>query len=149
MKLYTSYWARIKEFPTNLVALNTTVWPPRWYQVGGIDKKGIISLHCPPLRPGSTCDGLCKGNCNPRHPQDCAFLREYSKQLDAIDFNDFMRHIQKLHDKLCTDFSATDNDFDFAFIFFEKYDNPCSERWPVKQWFQNHGIQIEEWNPNV
>jgi len=96
MKLYTSYWAQVRNFPTNLIVLNTTIWPPRWYNVGGIDKRGVISLHCEPLRPGHSCDGLCDGRCEPRHPQDCAFLREYRKQLDAIDFDDFIHHLLDL-----------------------------------------------------
>ena len=149
MKLYTSYWAQVRRFPSNLIALNTTIWSPKWYKVGGIDKNGIISLNCPPLRPGHSCDGLCNGKCNPKHPNDCAFLREYRKQLDAINFDDFMQTLYRLHEKICNDYAATDKDFDFAFMFFEKYDNPCSERWPVQDWFRAHNISIEEWHPNI
>ena len=148
MKLYTSYWAQIRNFPTNLIVLNTTIWPPRWYNVGGIDKRGVISLHCEPLRPGHSCDGLCDGRCEPRHPQDCAFLREYRKQLDAIDFNDFIQHLLDLQARLLEDFPDR-KELDFAFIFFEKYDNPCSERWAVQDWLRAHGVEIEEWHPNI
>lgn len=148
MKLYTSYWAQVKNFPKNLVALSTVVWEPKWYNVGSVDKNGVISLRCSPLRPGHSCDGLCDGRCEPRHPQDCAFLREYRKQLDAIDFNDFIQHLLDLQARLLEDFPDRE-DLDFAFIFFEKYDNPCSERWAVQDWFRAHGIKIEEWYPNI
>ena len=148
MKLYTSYWAQVKNFPKNLVALSTVVWEPKWYDVGGVDKNGIISLRCRPLRPGHSCDGLCNEHCEPRHPQDCAFLREYRKQLDAIDFNDFMQHLLDLQARLLEDFPDR-KELDFAFIFFEKYDNPCSERWAVQDWFRAHEIKIEEWHPNI
>ena len=144
MKLYTSYWAQVKNFPKNLVALSTVVWEPKWYNVGGIDKNGVISLRCPPLRPGKSCEGLCEGKCNPKHPKDCAFLYEYRKQLDAIDFDNFMQHLFNLQTQLLKDFPAI-TDFDFAFIFFEKYDNPCSERWAVQDWFNAHKIDIKEW----
>ena len=147
MKLYTSYWAQVKNFPKNLVALSTVVWEPKWYKVGGMDKNGIISLRCPPLRPGKTCDGLCNGKCNPKHPNDCTFLHEYHKQLDALDFDKFMQNLHTLHDKICKNEQL--DDIDFAFIFFEKYDNPCSERWPVQDWFRAHGAKIEEWHPNI
>ena len=147
MRLYTSYWAQVRHFPTNLVVLNTTIWPPKWYNVGGIDKRGIISLHCEPLRPGHSCDGLCNGKCNPKHPDDCAFLREYRKQLDALDFKHFMQNLHNLHDVICK--NEHFNDIDFAFVFFEKYDNPCSERWPVQDWIRAHGVEIEEWHPNI
>ena len=36
-------------------------------------------------------------------------------------------------------------DIDFAIVVFEKYDKPCSERWPLKQWFKEHGVELEEW----
>jgi hypothetical protein len=144
MKLYTSYWAQVRNFPPNLVILNTTVWPPKWYKIGGIDKRGVISLHCPPLRPNHSCDGLCNGKCNPKHPHDCQFLKVYQQQLESIDFKLFMQQLTNLRNKLLKDF-PNQSDFNFAFVFFEKYDNPCSERWPVQQWIRNHGLEIEEW----
>ena len=104
-------------------------------------------MRCPPLRPNETCNGLCDGHCNPKHPKDCKFLQVYRKQLDAIDFNTFIEHLSDLRARLCVDFPNF-SDFDFAFIFFEKYDNPCSERWPVQDWFRAHGLKIEEWKPN-
>lgn len=145
MKLYTSYWAQVRNFPKNLVVLSTVVWEPKWYKVGGIDKNGIISLRCPPLIPGEQCGGLCNGKCNPKHPKDCTFLQTYSKQLEAIDFNDFINKLLDLRARLLDDFPDRD-DFDFAFVFFEKYDNPCSERWPVQDWFKQHGVEIIEWS---
>lgn len=148
MKLYTSYWAQVRHFPSNLVALSTVVWPPKWYQIGGVDKNGVISLHCQPLRPGASCDGLCRGTCNPKHPQDCTFLREYRKQLDAIDFTNFIKHLLDLRARLLDDFPDRE-DFDFAFIVFEKYDNPCSERWPIQNWIRDHGLEIKEWLPSI
>jgi len=144
LKLYTSYWAQVQHFPRNLVALSTVVWEPKWYKVGGMDKNGVISLQCPPLRPGKACDGLCNGKCSSKHPQDCRFLQEYRKQLDAINFKYFMYQLFNLHKRLAYDSEI--KDFDFAFIFYEKYDNPCSERWPVQDWLRAHGAQVEEWH---
>ena len=150
MKLYTSYWAQVRHFPSSLVILNTTIWPPKWYgPLGKVDKNGVISLTCSPLQPGKSCEGLCRGPemCKGHKPDQCSFLREYRKQLDAIDFNDFMGRLLDLHARLCEDFHK--DDFDFAFIFFEKYDNPCSERWAVQDWFHSHEIEISEWKPNT
>ena len=135
----------VKFFPTNLVALSTVVWEPKWYKVGDIDKNGVISLRCPPLRPNHSCDGLCDGKCSPKHPQDCQFLKAYRAQLDAIDFNQFMTSLLDLHARLLADF-PNKTDFDFAFIFFEKYDNPCSERWIVQDWLREHNVKVEEWH---
>lgn len=144
MKLYTSYWGQVRNFPKNLVVLSTVVWEPKWYNVGNVDKNGIISLRCHPLVPGEECEGLCEGKCNPKHPNDCTFLKAYREQLDKIDFNDFMDKLLDLRARLLDDFPDRE-DFDFAFVFYEKYDNPCSERWAVQDWLRAHNIEIEEW----
>ena len=81
MKIYTSYWGMVRNFPKNLVILSTVIWEPKWYNVGDIDKNGVISLRCRPLVPGEECEGLCEGKCNPKHPKDCAFLKVYREQL--------------------------------------------------------------------
>ena len=143
MKLYTSYWAQVRNFSQNLIGLNATIWPPKWRPLGR-DSRGVLVIDCPPLKPGKQCDGLCNGKCDPKHPQDCKFLQEYRKQLDAIDFTVFMRKINKLHDIIQEQEKI--NNVDFAFVFFEKYDNPCSERWTVQDWLQAHGVQVEEWH---
>ena len=57
-----------------------------------------------------------------------------------------MRKINKLHDIIQEQEKI--NDVNFAFIFYEKYDNPCSERWPVQEWLRAHGAQVEEWKKN-
>lgn len=145
MKIYTSYFAQIRNFPKNLVALSTVIFEPKWYKIGDIDKNGVISLRCPPLIPNSSCAGLCEGKCNPKQPENCAFLKAYKNQLNAIDFNNFVDHLLDLHARLLADFPDR-KDFDFAFIFFEKFDNLCSERWPVQNWLRAHGIEVEEWH---
>ena len=143
MKIYTSYWAQVRNFPKNLIGLNTTVWPPRWRPLGE-DKRGVICINCPPLQPGVECEGLCNGKCDPKHPQDCTFLQTYQKQLNKIDFNNFKSHLLKYKDLFLKE-NPEYNDVDFALIVFEKYDNPCSERWPLQQWLRANGIEVEEW----
>ena len=73
MKLYTSYFAQLRNFPPNLVGLSTAVWNPKWLQ-SGRDKNGAIWLDIPPLKPGVACEGLCEGKCLPKHPNNCQFL---------------------------------------------------------------------------
>ena len=144
MKLYTSYYYQIRNFPSNLIGLSTAIWPPKYIKLGEKDKRGVLVIDCPPLKPGVSCEGLCNGKCNPKHPQDCAFLQAYSKQLNKLNFKYFMFQLFNLHERIAYDSDI--KDFDFAFIFFEKYDNPCSERWAVQTWLKNHDVKIQEWN---
>lgn len=140
MKIYTTYWGQIRHFPTNLVGLNTTVWPPKWRPLG-TDNRGVTVLNCKPLVPGHECEYLCRGTCNPPHPHDCSFLQTYRKQLDKINFNEFYTYIEELSKKY--------NNADFAFIVFEPPTRDCSERIPIQNWFRDNGIEIEEWHPNI
>ena len=142
MKVYTSYWAQVRNFPKNLLGLNTTVWPPKWRPLGQ-DKNGVWVIDCPPLKPGRECEGLCNGKCEPKHPQNCKFLEVYYEQLMRIDFNEFVKSLNKL----AINFMEQEklSDVDIAFIVFEKYDNPCSERWPLQTWLRYYGMDVKEW----
>ena len=142
MTLYTSYFAQLRNFPPNLIGLSTAVWEPKWLQPGK-DKNGAIWLPTPPLKPGKSCDGLCNGKCNPKHPQDCSFLKEYRKQLDQINFEDFLRQLLELRDKIRAGEHL--DDVDFALLVYETPQNPCSERVVIQQWFKDHGMEIKEW----
>ena len=142
MKFYTSYFAQLRNFPSNLVGLSTAVWNPKWLQ-SSRDKNGAIWLDIPPLKPGVACEGLCEGNCAPKHPENCDFLKTYRAQLNQINFQDFISHLQLLADTI--KMGEKLEDVDFAFLVYEKYTNPCSERWPIQQWFRDNGMEIKEW----
>lgn len=142
MKLYISYWAQVRNFPTNLVGLNTTVWPPKWRPLGK-DKRGIIVADCPPLKPGASCNGLCNGKCMPKHPQDCEFLKAYYKQLQAIDIKDFMNSLERMKNKIQEGEKL--NNIQFALLVFETPTNSCSERVMLRRWLEDNGIEWAEW----
>jgi len=146
MKIYTSYFAQLRKFPPNLIGLSTAHWNPKWRPMGK-DKRGVICVDCPPFKPGSECDGLCNGSCNPKHPEDCAFLKAYKAQLDKISLTQFQNSLGKLASKI----TAQENisDIDFALIVYETPSNPCSERVAIQQWGKEHNIKIEEWQPNI
>ena len=146
MKVYTSYWAQVRNFPTNLIGLNTTVWPPK-YRPLGKDKRGVLVLNCKPLIPGRECEHLCRGACDPPHPQNCAFLQTYRKQLDKLNFNEFYTYMGELGAKIAHQEGL--EYANFAFIVFEPPTRACSERIPIQQWFKDNGVEIEEWNPNI
>ena len=143
MKIYTSYWAQVRNIPKNLVGLNTTVWPPKWRPLGQ-DKRGVIVVDCPPLKPGKECENLCRGTCEPAHPEDCAFLKAYYNQLCKLDFNDFLHSLEKLKFKICQDEQL--DDVDFALIVYEPLYKKCSERQKLQIWLRENGIEVEEWH---
>ena len=137
MKLYTSYWAQVRNFPKNLIGLNTTVWPPKWRPLGK-DNNGVWVIDCPPVKPGAACEGLCNGKCANKTSPNCAFLQTYRKQLAALDINTFLSKLAHLKERIEKGENLTD--VDFAFIVFEAPRNKCSERWALQDW-----LQIDEW----
>jgi hypothetical protein len=142
MKLYTSYFAQLRKFPPNLVGLSTAVWNPKWRPMGK-DKRGVICVDCPPFKPGHECEGLCNGKCEPKHPEDCAFLKAYKAQLDKLNITRIQNSLGKLAKQISYDEGL--QDIDFAFLVYETPSNPCSERVAIQQWFHEHGMPIEEW----
>lgn len=145
MKFYTSYYYQIRNFPPNLIALSTAIWPPKYLNFGIPDKRGVICINCPPLQPGISCEGLCDGSCDPKHPKDCSFLKVYREQLDKIDFNNFIKSLDKISKIFLNDYPNFET-VNFAFIVYEKFDNPCSERGPIQDWLRANGIEVEEWH---
>lgn len=142
MKIYISYFAQMRNFPPNMIGLSTAHWEPK-YITPGRSQNGIIWMGIPPLKPGASCDGLCDGKCNPKQAPNCAFLCAYKRQLNIINFNEIITKLKRLRDKICENEGF--QDVDFALLVYEKYDNPCSERWPLKQWFKENGMELEEW----
>lgn len=146
MKIYTSYFAQLRKFPPNLVGLSTAVWNPKWRPMGK-DKRGVICVDCPPFKPGLECDGLCRGECNPKHPEDCAFLKAYKTQLDKVNLTQFQNSLGKLASQIANDEGF--QDVDFALLVYETPTNPCSERGPIQKWGEEHNLNIREWQSNI
>lgn len=143
MKFYTSYFAQMRNFPLNMIGFSTAIWEPK-YITYGRSQNGIYWMGIPPLKPGAACEGLCNGSCEPKHPQDCAFLKAYRAQLDLLDFNEILEKIKSIARKVQENEGF--NDIDVVILFYEKFDNKCSERWVVQQWFKDNGIEIKEWH---
>ena len=67
----------------------------------------------------------------------------YPKQLDKIDFKRFIEHLETLAKTI--QLGENLEKVDFAFLVYERWDNPCSERVVIQQWFKDNGMEIEEW----
>ena len=113
----------------------------------GKDARGVICVDCPPFKPGHSCSGLCNGKCDPKHPDDCEFLKAYKAQLDKINIHSIQESLGKLATQIAHDEGL--KDIDFAFLVYETPWNPCSERVVIQQYFKEHGIECKEWNPNI
>lgn len=135
-----------------MIPLSTAVFDPKWFHQNKgnsfqwKDKNGVWNgLRAEPFMPGIGCEGLCRGPevCNAYGPKTCAFLKAYRKQLDELDFNEILNRFQKLGEQI-KQVEGFEEEPIFVLIFHETYENPCSERWPVRDWFHDHGYDIKE-----
>ena len=144
MQIKISYFYKIRFFTPDMIPVSTAVWGPKWYKQGTLwtDKRGVINgAFMSDLQPGPTCSHLCRGReaCSTGDPSSCEFLKAYKAQLDAIDWDKFIHRFNVLSTKLSLPANPT-----FVLMVHEARNNPCSERWPLIQWFNEHGYELEE-----
>lgn len=156
MEVQITYFYNIRHFTPNMIPLSTAMWDPKWYHNFGnqdvifVDKRNVLNgLRIKPLVPGSTCHDLCRGlaNCKVGNPKSCDFLKRYKEQLDALDFLEIYDKMKKLCNRVQTVTRYQGNPIAIILVH-EKPDNPCSERWPIIQWFEEHGVSISEFQRN-
>ena len=150
MKIYTSYFYQVRNFPENLIPLSTALGDPAWYHDNQgkpfqfFDKRHVLNgLRAEPFVPRMQNDGECSGRPCFYTPDQCGFLRNYRAQLDRLNYDEIIHRFEVLHHKLCTNLHLTD--VDFALMVHEAPYNPCSERRVIQAWFHDNNYPIQEW----
>jgi len=151
MKFQISTFHSIRHFEPYMIPISTAVWDPKWFHdFKGPDhvfkdKKGVYNgLRYLSLAPGITCENLCRGpeNCG-NEPGTCMFLSNYAKQLENINFAQMINELMLIGLQI-KKHEGFEEDPIIVLLVYEKPDNPCSERWPLKRWFKAHGYELEE-----
>lgn len=150
MKVYTSYFYKIRFFKPNMIPISTAKFDPKWFHQNQgqehwfIDKNGVINgLRAPVFAPGPVASELCKGSCNPKDLDNCNFLRAYKHQLSCLDFDDIMIRTENLCNNVQGVLHFKEEPI-AVFIVHEAPDNPCSERIAIQEYFRSHGVECEE-----
>lgn len=150
MKIFVSYFYKVRFFKRNMVPFSTAVWSPAWYGRDGSqhkDKNGVWNgIHVNPLVPGKSCSGLCRGReyCSNGQPTKCDFLKKYREQLDALDFNKIIARLEQIAAQVKSD-EGFDEEPEIVLLVYETPQNPCSERRVLREWFQDNGLELPEW----
>lgn len=152
MKLAISYFYQVRNFYPHMIPLSTAVWDPKWYhnfkgqEHVFVDKHGVINgLRIQPLMPGKTTEGMCSGieHCTTRNSCECEFIKMYRQQLDKINFNDFLVTLS-IHINTVSGRLQLQKEPIVVFLVHEAPNNPCSERAPLIQWFDDNGMYVRE-----
>lgn len=152
MKIATSYFAQIRNFKRNMIPISTACYDPKWFHADKgfhyrfYDKRGILNgLRCKDLAPGDSCNNLCRGiiNCA-EGPETCRFLKTYREQLSKISPDAFKSYCQQVVTAYSKDTGIPEDGLILVFLVFEKFDQPCSERIPLLEFFRSCGFDADE-----
>lgn len=152
LKFVTSYFYKIRFFTPNMIPLSTAIWDPQWFhdfkgqQYTFFDKNGVINgLRAEMLHPGPKCEGLCHGREGCAFiPSNCAFLKEYAKQLQKVDMRDFLLRAENISKKV-QEANGFIGEPIIVLLVHEATNNPCSERMVLQTWMRAWGIECAEW----
>ena len=147
----TSYFYQVRFFKKHMLPISTALYDPKWFHNFGSqtfifrDKNGILNgLRMLELVPGSACSNICAGQyiCG-GSPGNCDFFKNYRKQLDSINFRDFIEKLEKVAMvyKAKADF---DEEPILVFLVHEAPNNQCSERVIIQDWFKANGLDVTE-----
>lgn len=152
MKFKISYFARIRNFAPNEIPVSTAMWDPKWFHPPRnpkgvyLDKRNVINgLRVDPFVPGyGGCDG--PRNCG-WEPEKCTFMDRYRQQLERLDYNEIAARFEDLERRLREKYPhlAEYDELTFVLIVYEKPDNDCSERIPLRDWFKENYGSLPEW----
>ena len=153
MKLATSYFYQIRNFPKNYIPVSTAIWDPAWYHncTGDYshlfyDRRGILNgLRCETIieqgRHSNHGPEICP--CEDKDYNTCSFLRNYRENLNNIDFDTLYKDFEDLA-KLYQEKENIKEEITIVLIVYEAPNNPCSERKPLQEYFKAHGIECNE-----
>lgn len=165
MKVMISYFNNIRNFTSNMIPLSTAMWDPKWYRKDGIvyiDKRGVINgLKAEKLvlkqhewvKLENKDDDCVKCIDAGNNLQDrtqlkdfCPFMKCYLEQLRKINFSALTKWLEAVCEawyQLTMTYQNLD-DIVPVLIVHEKPDRLCCERYVLKQWFKENGVELEE-----
>lgn len=152
MDIAISYFYHVRNMTPDVLPVSTAIYDPKWFHdFKGqnhifVDKKGVINgVKALVLAPCPATEGTCAGSdgeadgCN-HNPSDCKFLKLYREQIEKINFNEFVSMLEGLPIRLKREINTV------VLMVHEKYDNPCSERVVLQEWFRKNGRELKEWS---
>lgn len=152
MKIEISYFYQIRNFTPNRIPMSVCLSDPTWYHDNQgenhifKDKRGILNgLR---LKPIIVHNWNCGCPCEEKRPESCAFLSEYRRLLDNIDFDKMYKGIENFANRYKEE-NNIDEEIIMTLIVYETPTNPCSERGPLIDYFKSKGIVVEEFKPTI
>ena len=149
MKIFITYFYNIRFFKPHTIPISTAVWDPKWfhdfqgYDIIFKDKNNVLNgIRYSDLSPANIAP-CCP--CENKNPNNCQFIKDYTKYLDTLNFDKVYSDLMFIANK-SKEILKFDEEPEICLIVYEKPDNPCSERKSLIEYFGKHGISVTEWN---
>ena len=146
MKVRISYFYQIRNFKRNMIPMSTALSDPKWFHDWKgpdhifTDKRGILNgLRLKPIivQGGGTCP------CEDKNLDTCPLVKDYEFALEMIDFDNMLKGMQDFCTMYCQKEKITEEPIAVLMVY-EAPNNPCSERWSLIKYFNEHGIECKE-----
>lgn len=171
MKIYISYFYKVRFMKSNLLPISTAKWDPDWFHKDPnstsnrpffknygqyLDKNCVLN--------GSRCESLvfpenlykglvasksdCHPSCTLKYDMDsehwCPFMKNYYSYLNNLNFDCIMTYLQALVNNYKYVYGINKN-VDVILLVHEPSSCHCAERPVLKKWFKQHGVSVHEW----
>lgn len=172
MKIYISYFYKVRFMKSNLLPVSTAKWDPIWYHnppnmriydcMGKtvrnygqyLDKNNVLNgtrienLVFPEERWNNLDKDQCSPTCQLKDTMDskhwCPFMKSYLDYLTGLNFDDMIFLLKTYVENYKYQYNVKGN-VDVVLLVHEPSDCKCAERPVLKKWFKEHGITLHEW----
>lgn len=152
MKIYTSYFYKIRFFEPYMIPVSTCISDPAWFKPPEgkeyfLDKRGVIcGLRYEPLiiqKAATPCVGA-EEICAMRFMEDykCPFLSDYELLLHTlVDYHKTIKAFNTCANKMANKYNFTQEPI-ICLMVYEAPNNPCSERKALQNFFHCEELTI-------
>ena len=135
----------VRYFKPNQIGISTCVWKPK-YWIYSLTKRGSFQgIEEPQLAPLQIEQYCCNDCPHKANVPNCPFLIDYRKYLDTVDFNYLMTEFNRIAEDV-KKINNYECEPEIILLVYETPSNLCSERQPLIDYFEKHGIKIEDYN---
>ena len=81
--------------------------------------------------------------CDAKDPDNCPLVKDYEFNLQFVDFEQMMKGITAFADRY-KQINNIEEEIIMVLMVHEAPDNPCSERYSLIKYFNQHGVECKE-----
>ena len=145
MRISISYFPMVRYFLPNQIGISTAVFKPRYWSYGLTKRGSFQGIEEKSLSPYYV-EQYCSKECPYKKDlPNCPFLTAYRNYLDTVNINYLLSEFKRIAE----DVKKINNyvgEPEIILLVYETPNNPCSERQPLIDYFEKHGIKIEEYS---